>query len=35
VTDGAAIATLLVTIWAGIHIAGFPRMPDDGTILIR
>ncbi len=35
VTDAAAIATLIMVIWAGIHIASFPQMPGDGLILIR
>jgi glycopeptide antibiotics resistance protein len=35
VTDAAAIATLIMVIWAGIHLASLPQMPGDGSILIR
>ena len=35
VTDAAAIATLIMVIWAGIHIASLPQMPSDGTILVQ
>lgn len=35
VRDAAAIATLIMVIWAGIHIASLPQLPSDGTILVR
>jgi glycopeptide antibiotics resistance protein len=35
VTDAATIATLIMLIWAGIHLASLPQMPSDGTILIQ
>jgi glycopeptide antibiotics resistance protein len=35
VKRAAEIFTLIILIWAGIHIASFPQMPGDGTILIQ